>query len=65
MEEDEERRRRRDNIAVRERDTNDIKRGLFHLSPEEEGCGGRKRGGGVESPAIGRGTRPLHIIIYE
>ena len=45
-EEAEERRRRRDNLTVRGRYANKLKRGLFHLSSEEEGCGGGKRGGG-------------------
>ena len=53
MEEAKERRRRRDNIAVRGCEANEHKRGLFHSLSKEEGGGGRKRGGGVESPAIG------------
>ena len=49
-EEAEERRRRRDNLAVRGRDANELKRGLFHSSSEEEGGGGGKRGGGWKFP---------------
>ena len=40
-EEAEERRRKRDNIAARGRDANELKRGLFHSSSEEEGGGGQ------------------------
>ena len=45
-EEAEERRRRRDNLAARGRDANELKRDLFHSSSEEESGGGWNRGGG-------------------
>ena len=61
----EERRRRRDNLAVREQDANELKRGLFHLLSKEERGGGGKRGGVMESPAIGLEKCPLHTRIDE
>ena len=49
-EEAKERRRRRDNLVVKGWDANEIKRGMFHLSSEEErGVGGERGGGGGKS----------------
>ena len=46
-------------------DANELKRGLFHSLSEEEGCGGGKRGGVMEIPAIGLEKCSLHTRIDE